>query len=279
MKRIREVLVVTLIAACLLGANLFSGSRAGAEGCPRGSLRGNLISQGDIARLSIRSEAFRCGTSRNEGSASAVPVPMYTYETLCNPDSDQGPKTLCSVAPCLQDDQSFAVRNRRLPDGRLEPAGFACLASNQVSVSSGITLAQVHAAVRNVKLPGGKIRVTPTSRGLANLKSFFWLEGASQAPVNLSIDGFKLHAEFRVVEYRWSFGEGEAVVTEGPGRPGLESEVNTVFRRRGVYPVEVTVVWVAEAFLDGSRVGEVDDLVSRAEMSYPVAELRTVLTG
>jgi hypothetical protein len=26
-------------------------------------------------------------------------------------------------------------------------------------------------------------------------------------------------------------------------------------------------------------VGEVDDLVSRAEMSYPVAELRTVLTG
>jgi hypothetical protein len=26
-------------------------------------------------------------------------------------------------------------------------------------------------------------------------------------------------------------------------------------------------------------VGEVDDLVSRADMSYPVAELRTVLTG
>jgi hypothetical protein len=82
-----------------------------------------------------------------------------------------------------------------------------------------------------------------------------------------------------VVEYRWSFGGGEPLVTRGPGRPGLESEVNTTFRRRGVYPVEVTVVWVAEAFLDGSRVGEVDDLVSRAAMSYPVAELRTVLTG
>ena len=82
-----------------------------------------------------------------------------------------------------------------------------------------------------------------------------------------------------MVEYRWSFGGGEPMVTEGPGRPGLESEVNTVFRRRGVYPVEVTVVWVAEAFLDGARVGEVDDLVSRAATSYPVAELRTVLTG
>jgi hypothetical protein len=93
------------------------------------------------------------------------------------------------------------------------------------------------------------------------------------------INGSELHAEFRVVEYRWSFGAGEPLVTAGPGRAGLESEVNMTFRRRGVYPVEVTVVWVAEAFLDGSRVGEVDDLVSRAKMSYPVAELRTVLTG
>jgi hypothetical protein len=101
-----------------------------------------------------------------------------------------------------------------------------------------------------------------------------------QGPVDLRVGGSTVHAEFRVVEYRWSFGGGgEPLVTQGPGRPGLESEVNTVFRRRGVYPVEVTVVWVAEAFLDGARVGEVDDLVSRAAMSYPVAELRTVLTG
>jgi hypothetical protein len=137
----------------------------------------------------------------------------------------------------------------------------------------------VYAAVRTVKLPGGNIHAAPASRGLANRNSFFWLEGASQAPVDLPINGFELHAEFRVVEYRWSFGTGEPMVTQGPGRPGLESEVNTTFRRRGVYPVEVTVVWVAEAFLDGSRVGEVEDLVSRAGRSYPVAELRTVLTG
>jgi hypothetical protein len=68
-------------------------------------------------------------------------------------------------------------------------------------------------------------------------------------------------------------------VTIGPGVPGLESEVNATFRRRGTYRVGVTVIWAAEAFLDGRRVGEVDDLVSRAETTYPVAELRTVLTG
>ena len=69
------------------------------------------------------------------------------------------------------------------------------------------------------------------------------------------------------------------MVTEGPGSPGLESEVRMTFSRRGFYRVGVTVMWVAEAYLDGRRVGEVDDLVSRAQTTYPVAELRTVLTG
>jgi len=142
-----------------------------------------------------------------------------------------------------------------------------------------VTVAQVFDAVRRVKLPGGEIGVEPQARGLANLASFFWVEGVSQPPVELQVGGSTVRAEFRVVEYRWRFGAGGTLVTEGPGTPGLESEVNTTFPRRGFYRVGVTVVWTAEAFLDGRRVGEVDDLVSRAQTTYPVAELRTVLTG
>jgi hypothetical protein len=41
----------------------------------------------------------------------------------------------------------------------------------------------------------------------------------------------------------------------------------------------VTVVWTAAAFLEGRRVGQVDELVSRAQTTYPVAEVRTILTG
>ena len=181
--------------------------------------------------------------------------------------------------PCPGAGLFFAFRTIHRPDGSSAPAGFECVSLEQAVATPGVSLAQVFEAVRRVKLPGGEIGAEPGVRGLANLESFFWVEGASQPPVDLQVGGSTVHAEFRVVEYRWSFGGGEPLVTRGPGRPGLESEVNTVFRRRGVYPVEVTVVWVAEAFLDGARVGEVDDLVSRAAMSYPVAELRTVLTG
>jgi hypothetical protein len=149
----------------------------------------------------------------------------------------------------------------------------------QAVATPGVTVAQVFEAVRRVRLPGGEIGVEPGARGLANLQSFFWVEGVEQAPVDLQVGGSTVHAEFRVVEYRWSFGGGEPLVTTGPGSPGLESEVRTTFSRRGFYRVGVTVMWVAEAYLDGRRVGEVDDLVSRAETTYPVAELRTVLTG
>jgi hypothetical protein len=143
----------------------------------------------------------------------------------------------------------------------------------------GLTVAQVFEAVRRVRLPGGEIGVEPGVRGLANPESFFWVEGVEQPPVDLEVGGSTVHAEFRVLEYQWTFGDGEPLVTRGPGSPGLESEVRATFARRGFYRVGVTVMWAAEAFLDGRRVGEVDDLVSRAETTYPVAELRTVLTG
>jgi hypothetical protein len=171
------------------------------------------------------------------------------------------------------------VRTIHRPDGSSGPAGFSCVSLDQAVAAPGVTVAQVFEAVRRVKLPGGEIGVEPGVRGLANLQSFFWVEGLDQSPVDLEVGGSTVHAEFRVLEYRWSFGDGEPLVTRGPGSPGLESEVRTTFARRGFYRVGVTVIWAAEAFLDGRRVGEVDDLVSRAETTYPVAELRTVLTG
>jgi PKD domain-containing protein len=173
----------------------------------------------------------------------------------------------------------YALRTLHFPDGRAEPAGSRCVTLDQAAATPGITVAQVFEAVRRVKLPGGEIGVEPRVRGLANLESYFWVEGATQEPVDLEVGGSTVHAEFRVVEYRWSFGGGEPLVTTGPGSPGLESEVRTTFPRRGFYRVGVTVMWVAEAYLDGRRVGEVDDLVSEAQTTYPVAELRTVLTG
>jgi hypothetical protein len=142
-----------------------------------------------------------------------------------------------------------------------------------------VTAADVFAAVRRVKLPGGAIKVLPGVRGLANLPSFFSVQGVVQPPVDLRVGGSTVHARFDVVEYRWSFGDGQTLVTSGPGSAGQDSEVQATYRQRGRYTVSVQVAWKAEAFLEGGRVGEVAGLASEAAVSYPVAELRTVLTG
>jgi hypothetical protein len=145
--------------------------------------------------------------------------------------------------------------------------------------SPGITTAEVFAAIRRVKLPGGQIGAVPQLRGLANLESFFFIRGATQPPVDLQVGGSVVHAQFRVVEYRWAFGDGQDLVTTGPGTKGLDSQVRAAFGRRGRYRVGVTVLWTAAAFLEGRRVGQVDQLVPRAQTTYPVAEVRTILTG
>lgn len=275
--RIRLSRVATAAILIFWGLNVHSAS---ARGDPCGlAATATLYGAGDVATLAGRGIS-KC---QDEGirliGAEQQRQPYFTSEIVCSPDRQAAAEGLCSTTPCSDSGRFFAFRTIHRPDGSSGPAGFSCVSLDQAVATPGVTVAQVFEAIRRVKLPGGEIGVEPRVRGLANLQSFFWVEGVEQPPVDLEVGGSTVHAEFRVVEYRWSFGGGEPLVTTGPGSPGLESEVRTTFARRGFYRVGVTVMWVAEAYLDGRRVGEVDDLVSRAETTYPVAELRTVLTG
>jgi hypothetical protein len=246
--------------------------------CTGGFVRSSIAGEGSRVKLGLQGRDSGCSSSSIQ-KVAYEPQPYFTYEISCSTDRQAATEGLCSATPCPDFGRFFAFRTIHRPDGSSGPAGFSCVSLDQAVAAPGVTVAQVFEAVRRVKLPGGEIGVEPGVRGLANLQSFFWVEGLDQSPVDLEVGGSTVHAEFRVLEYRWSFGDGEPLVTSGPGSPGLESEVRTTFARRGFYRVGVTVIWAAEAFLDGRRVGEVDDLVSRAETTYPVAELRTVLTG
>jgi hypothetical protein len=251
-----------------------SSQTAGAQACEGQGVEGDLTGSADTAVILGRAAA----TCTSGASLSQrQPVPYYTFEIRCSPDRVASGSGICSATPCRS--SFFALRTIHYPDGTTAPAGFQCVTLNQATPTPGLTAAQVFAAIRRVKLPGGAIGAVPGVRGLANLDAFFFVRGATQPPVDLRVGGSVVHAVFRPVEYRWGFGDGQGLVTTGPGSQGLDSEVRTAFRRRGVYRVGVTVVWTAAAFLDGRRVGQVDDLVSRAQTTYPVAEIRTILTG
>jgi hypothetical protein len=273
--KLRGVLLLACIVV-MMCADLIaeSNQKARAQACEGQGVEGDLTGSADTAVILGRAAA---ACTSDASLSPRQPVPYYTFEIRCSPDRVASGNGICSATPCRN--SFFALRTIHYPDGSTAPAGFQCVTLNQATPTPGLTAAEVFAAIRRVKLPGGEIGAVPEVRGLANLDSFFFVRGATQPPVDLQVGGSVVHAEFRAVEYRWAFGDGQGLVTTGPGTAGLDSEVRTAFRRRGFYRVGVTVVWTAEAFLDGRRVGQVDDLVSRARTTYPVAEVRTILTG
>jgi hypothetical protein len=276
LERSRRVLIVLVAVTPLVGTLYFlSPTVAHAQAC-RNLFLADLRASGDVAEISA-SGSNSCGT--RETPVGVAKGPFFTNEIACSSNRQAAAAGLCSATPCPASGQFFAFRTLHHPDGSSTPAGFQCVTLTHATPSPGLTTAQVFAAIRRVKLPGGAIRATPQLRGLANLASFFSLHGATQPPVDLQVGGLLVHAEFRPVEYRWAFGDGQHLVTTGPGTPGLGSEVRAAFHRRGRYRVAVTVLWTAQAFVAGRRVGQVEELVSRAATSYPVAEIRTTLTG
>jgi len=105
--------------------------------------------------------------------------PYFTSEIVCSPDRQAAGEGLCSTTPCSNSGRFFAFRTIHRPDGSSGPAGFSCVSLEPAVATPGVTVAQVFEAVRRVKLPGGEIGVEPGVRGLANLQSFFWVEGWS----------------------------------------------------------------------------------------------------
>jgi hypothetical protein len=106
MRRLAAAASSWLLVTPLVGSLVWVAPISAAQECSHGSLRGNLLSQGDEAKLAINGKYYQC-RAPSIRSAEVISGPVYTFEVLCNPDSDQGPRTLCSAAPCLQANRSL----------------------------------------------------------------------------------------------------------------------------------------------------------------------------
>jgi hypothetical protein len=271
-------------------------------GCPLGGVEVDLAGSGDTAVVSGHAGSA-CRTGAGPGGGG--PQPFWTYEIACSTDRAHAEQGLCASTPC-GGGLFFAFRTLHRPDGRTEPAGSSCVSLDRAPVGRAVTAAEVFAAIRRVKLPGGEIHVAPSGRGLANVPSHLWLAGDVEPPVNLRLAGSTVHAEFQPVRYRWTIEPGEAgggdvsgrgevagsgrtigpsgagralTVVAGVDSSGRDGEAGVTFPGRGDFVVTVVTAWSASAFLDGRFVGQVDGLASTARIAYPVAELRTALSG
>ena len=177
MKR-RAIALLTVAAAALPIAS--SAQTATAAPCGESSVRGNLQGEADRVRLSLGGYSKNC--TKAISARTRPPQPFFTHEISCSPDRQAAADGICSATPCPGARQFFAFRTIHRPDGSSGPAGFSCVTLEQAVATPGVTVAEVFEAIRRVKLPGGEIGVKPEVRGLANLESYFWVEGADQGP-------------------------------------------------------------------------------------------------
>jgi hypothetical protein len=267
-----------LLAVLIAGGSTAAGpGPARAVSCQSRGVEVDLAGSGDVGVVSGRSAAT-CQAPPRPARSSASAAPSYTDEVMCSVNGVPAQAGLCSATPCRGAGLHFVLRTPRQPGGRAAMARAACMRLVQARAGPGISAAQVLTAVRAVELPGGSIHATPSGRGLANLASYFRRDGVTTRTVDLPLRASTIHAEFQVTQYRWKLGDGSASSSIATGLPDSLG-VGHAYTRRGRYEIRVEVAWSADAFLDGRHVGRIDDLVSSALISYPVAEVRTVLSG
>ena len=273
-------LVIVLLALGPAVAPPHPAAAAARDGCPVGGVEVDLAGSADTAVVSGHAAAA-CQAAGSRPAGGGGPRTYWTYEIACSPDRVRASEGLCSRTPC-PNGRFFAFRTLHRADGGTEPAGYSCVSLERARVRSTLTAADVFAAIRRVRLPTGAIRITPSVRGLANLPSRLWLVGDARPPVNLLLAGSTVHAEFQPVRYRWTIGPdgaGPWTVPAGADSSGRDGEAAMAFPRGGEFVVSVVTTWSATAFLDGRYVGQVEGLASTARIAYPVAELRTALSG
>jgi hypothetical protein len=231
----------------------------------------------DEVDLALRVRRGRSGDRAGPADDQSEGV-TYSFEQVVRAPGDQGPADPCAVAG----GQLVNVFRQTIAaeGGPLTPIRTACLTQELVAITGDVaqvSAGQIAELLRHVTLPGGIIQAVPGDVGLAGLDTRFRLDGAVQPPVELTLGGAVLHAEFSVTGYRWSFGDGQPSVMRSPAQVRRNGEIRHVYERTGRYPVSVQVTWAARAYLGGNPIAGVDGLVSGADLVYTVHEVYGVL--
>jgi hypothetical protein len=134
--------------------------------------------------------------------------------------------------------------------------------------------------VRDVLMPAVTIGVNPDAKGLAGLRSWFWIEGFTglvQAPP-ISAFGMSIVVRMSGQDVTWDFGDGTTLEGDlGQAYPA-ESSVQHAHRDGGEYAIEATIHLVPEYSVNGGGWIGLPPLTPTATTDLPVEEREPVLT-
>lgn len=137
-----------------------------------------------------------------------------------------------------------------------------------------------------VPLPAAQIAASPSSYGVTQLQSWFWLgndAGGATLTVATGIDGYRVTLTAHPVDYYWYFGDGTSARSSGSGAPGNAGAASAThtYVQPGTYSAGVIVAWAGDYTFQGYGVTETVPLgpVDQPEqiLPYKVQQIRSML--
>lgn len=140
--------------------------------------------------------------------------------------------------------------------------------------------AQVERYVREVLTPAVSIGVNPSTKGLAGLRSWYWIDGFSGSVTAPPISAFGLSVEVRMSTrwVTWDFGDGTVERGDLGRAYPAESTVQHAHRDAGTYRITATITLAPEYRINGGAWLTLPDLTASASRAQQVEQRQPVVT-
>jgi len=143
-----------------------------------------------------------------------------------------------------------------------------------------IASAQADRYVRDVLTPAVSIGVNPQAKGLAGLRSWYWIDGFSGTVTAPPISAFGLSVEVRMSTrwVTWDFGDGTIERGDLGRAYPAESTVQHAHRDAGTYLIRATITLAPEYRINGGPWLVLPDLTASATRTQEVEQRQPVVT-
>lgn len=196
-----------------------------------------------------------------------------TWTVLFTPELQDAYGT--SPGPMPDPDARFALL---LCDGAIVRAIWVA-PSDVVDVDAAAAI-EAQRYVEDVLTPSVSIGVNPAAKGLAGLRSWFWIDGFTGSVTAPPISAFGLTIDVRMSldSVTWDFGDGTVAAGDlGRAYPD-ESTVQHAHRDAGSYVVSAAIALVPEYRVNGGPWLTLPNLTVTATTTHQVTQRQPVIT-
>lgn len=165
--------------------------------------------------------------------------------------------------------------------GSAMPSEVIALCRGIIALAGDLALGDVVKAFRELPLYRGSIQTAPRRATLVHFETWFWCgdedgrgcEVVGEEERTVVLLGRPVRIRPRIVGYRWEFGDGGGVETDG--------RAAHTYAHAGHYTVTLTLTWTADYAVGQGALQPIEDTTTTTSPPriLPVREAQTVIVG